>query len=431
VDAAPDAPADDARDAVDARDAADARDAVDARDAADAGCVRTLSPPVSYKISSWARNLAVGDVDGDGKLDFVVNDLPSQFNDSISVVRNLGARAFAPEVTFPAHRTEIQGLAVGDLDGDGRLDVAACEHLSSTVGVYLNVGGGTLGPRVDTAAGGPADGGADAGPVHFASGLLATDLDGDHRPDLVVGEQDLREASGGGLGVLMNRGDGSLRPLVAYPNTVIAGQRGGTYERGPLALAAADLDGDGSNDVVMANTDAFVAVYLNHGDGTFAPEARTSIGAPGPNGTSTNVAVGDLDGDGHPDLAVLNTFGPSVGVLLNDGHGGFAAEQAVVPQVNLSYSYLFVAIADIDGDGKNDIVTASTDGSGPQVNVFLNRGGAKFAAPVSFISDPEDFVTGLAVADVDGDGRLDVVLVTDRTFHVEVFYGTCAPRPGG
>jgi hypothetical protein len=415
IDRAPDAPPDGARDA--------ARDAV-ARDAVDAGCVPSLAPPINYAIGPWARNLAIADLDGDGRLDFVVNDIPTRNGYSISVLRNLGGRAFAQEVSYPARRTEIEGLVAADFDGDGKTDVAACEHQSSTVGVYMNLGGGKLGPRVDTDAGA----GSDAGVVGFASELAAADLDGDRRPDLVVGEQDLFQASGGGLGVLMNAGDGTLRPLVTYPNAVTDGQTGGTYERGPLQLAVADLDGDGSNDVVTANTDAFVAAYLNRGDGTFAPEVRYAIGTPGPNGTNTDVAVGDLDGDGHPDLAVLNAFGPAVGVLLNTGHGTFAAEQAVIPVQNLSYEYYFVAIGDVDGDGQNDIITSSYMGNFPGVSVFLNRGGAKFAPPMTFAGDPNEFIEGLALADVDGDGRLDVAVVTDGTFHVEVFYGTCAPR---
>jgi hypothetical protein len=405
--------------------AADTRPDADARDAVDSGCTPTLASPITYAIGPWARNIVVADVDGDGKLDFVFNDIPERNANSISVLTNLGARSFSSEVSFPARGAEIEGLAVADLDGDGQRDVVACEHQSSTVGVYLNAGGGKLGPRVDTAAGGGADGGL----VSFPAGLLATDLDGDHRPDLVVGEQDLVEKSGGGIGVLMNKGDGTWRPVVTYPNTVIDGQMGGTYERGPLALAVADLDGDGSNDVVTANTDAYVAAYLNNGDGTFAPESRYRIGAPGPNGTSTAVAIGDLDGDGDPDLAVLDTWGPAVACLLNNGHGGFAAERSLVPAPHLTDdAYTYVAIGDIDGDGMNDIVTSSVHGDAPGVSVFFNRGGATFAPPVTFAGEPNGFIESLALADVDGDGRLDVVLITDGTFHVEVFYGTCAAR---
>jgi hypothetical protein len=269
---------------------------------------------------------------------------------------------------------------------------------------------------------------ASDGGTLWAQSLTAGDLDGDGRPDVVVGLDDYVyiTETGGQIGVLLTQDGGVLSPETSYDNTVVSGQAGGSYFRGPGTLAIADLDGDGKNDVVLTTTDAHAGVYMNRGDGTLGPEIEYVVGKDGVSGARTSVAVGDLNGDGLPDLAIASNVEPTVGVLLNTGAGAFAP---VVPVVDgdlaTHYGYSYLAIADLDGDGRNDLVTSGYDGDQPGVSIFINTGKATFAPPVTYAADPSDFTSAIAVADLDRNGLPDIVLAANGSCQVEVFYARC------
>jgi hypothetical protein len=142
-------------------------------------------------------------------------------------------------------------------------------------------------------------------------------------------------------------------------------------------------------------------VLLNHGDATFAPATLYAVSTP------KAVAIGDLDGDGRPDLAVAH--GSAVAVLRNAGGGSFASpfDVAVDAAGDDALEDAFsVAVADLDGDGRLDI--AVTSQLQPNVHVLRNLGGGQFAAPIDFPAGNQ--ARSLAVDDVDGDGRPDIVV---------------------
>ena len=178
----------------------------------------------------------------------------------------------------------------------------------------------------------------------------------------------------------------------------------------PSSVAIEDLDGDGDADMVVANRgwdwhsmeNGSLSVLLNHGDGTFAPQVRYTVGD-----SPRSVAIADLDGDGDPDLAVVNIHSADVSVLLNRGDGTFAAQVSYAPG-NYPHS---VAIADLDGDGDADLAVADRGGS---VSVLLNHGDGTFAAQVSYAAGerPE----AIAIADLDGDGDADLAVTNRRSY---------------
>ena len=163
---------------------------------------------------------------------------------------------------------------------------------------------------------------------------------------------------------------------------------------GPNSVAIGDLNGDGKPDLATAN--GTVSVLLNRGDGSF--QAKRDYKTAGAN----SVAIGDLNGDGKPDLATAGAN--SVSVLLNNGDGSFAAKHDYAT----GRGPLAVVIGDLNRDGRPDLATANDAFS---VSVLLNRGDGSFAAK-------RDYRTGnpssLAIGDLNGDGRPDLVTANDE-----------------
>lgn len=185
--------------------------------------------------------------------------------------------------------TQLYSVAISDLNGDGRLDLAVANFLSNNVSVLLGNGNGTFAPQVNYAAG--------AAPQSVAIG----DLNGDGRLDLTVVNGNSPSAS---VSVLLGNGNGTFAPQVVYPVGVQ-----------PRSVAIGDLNADGRPDLAVANYNSnTVSVLLGNGDGTFAaPVSFTEGDRP------SGIAAGDLNGDGRPDLVVANYWGNNVSVLLNAG----------------------------------------------------------------------------------------------------------------
>ena len=240
--------------------------------------------------------------------------------------------------------------------------------------------------------------------VAYGSGGLealstaAGDFNGDGKPDLVV-------LNGGSttVGVLLGNGDGTFQAVVTYGS-------GGVY---PQSVAVADVNGDGKPDLVVAggcgsSNCGNVGVLLGNGDGTFQAVVTYFSGAL----SAESVAVADVNRDGKPDLVVANyclnsnvCAGGAVGVLLGNGDGTF---QAAVNYDSGGSWATSVAVADVNGDGKPDVVVTNI-GSPATVGVLLGNGDGTFHAAMTYGSGGSSpyFV---AVADVNGDGKRDLVV---------------------
>ena len=344
-----------------------------------------LDSPVGGDSTSPMRNIALGDLNGDGKLDAVVADYrTSQVGmlvGSMSVLLGNGDGTFSILTSLVTDPYQTS-LALVDLNEDGKLDLLVGS--SSTVDVLLGMGDGTFATR-----------GAYTGAI---GGMALGDLNGD-------GKLDLLTRSGSSVGMLSGKGDGTFATWATYPT--------GEY---PVSVALGDLDGDGKLDVVSANQDSDTAsVLLGKGDGTFADNVDYPTG----NGP-TAVVLGDLSGDGKLDLALTND--KSVSVLLGKGDGTFA-DKVDYPTGDQPTA---VALGDLNGDGQPDMVTSNSGGTSRlgTASVLLGTGGGKFAANVDYQAGNNP--RGVALGDLNGDGNLDIVVADagyDGGWSVSVLLG--------
>jgi Bacterial Ig-like domain (group 3)/FG-GAP-like repeat len=200
----------------------------------------------------------------------------------------------------------------------------------------------------------------------------------------------------GTITVLPGNGDGTFQPAtVVFENT-------GTY--GLSAMAVADVNGDGKTDLILGFAPDQVSVFRGNGDGTFQPGENYGSGA---DGYPDTVTVADVNGDGKPDLLVGNQNSKNIGVLLGNGDGTFGpvATYGSGP----SAEPWSIAVADVNGDGKPDLLVADYNNSSGELGVLLGNGDGTFQNVVIYDAGPFDSLS-VAVADLNGDGKPDAVV---------------------
>ncbi len=282
-------------------------------------------------------------------------------------------------------------LIVADLTGDGLPDIVTANAGASHVSVLMGTGSGTFGITRDFASGG------------YSKSIAESDFNGDGRPDVVVANSYDNTVS-----LLLGNGDGTFQP----PRSSATG----AY---PTSVVAVDLNGDGKPDVAVANyDDNTVSVLLGNGDGTFQPQEVVN-----PHEFLGNsLVVGDLNGDGRPDIALTANFSPGgVSVLLGNGDGTFQTQSASAGPAEPLGLYN-VVVADLNGDGRPDIITANYNDN--SVSVLIQNRDGTFQTRRTFSigaggSGPE----GLAVAALTANGIPDIVTSNYRSGNISILLG--------
>jgi hypothetical protein len=290
----------------------------------------------------------------------------------VALAATTSAPSFVRPATYGTGSTP-ESVAIGDLNGDSKPDLAVATSENLTILVNRGDGRFLFRPEVQ--------------PRYSSNGVAIADVNGDGKPDLLTGFEST-------LSVLISSGDGSFSAARDY-----------AVGRGVTSVAAADVTGDGETDVVTSNALAGTVSVLRNSGSSFEAKVDYATGR-----RPESVAVADLTGDGKPDLATANSVAGTVSVLLNDGSGGFGVRHDYRTGNGRPDS---VTLDDLNHDGKLDIAAANLGMAGHEpatrasVSVFLNRGTGTFPSRRDYAGGPGAFA--VASGDLNGDGKPDLV----------------------
>ncbi|HTC94233.1 MAG TPA: FG-GAP-like repeat-containing protein [Terriglobales bacterium] len=353
------------------------------------GGILSFSAPTPYTVGTAPFFVGVADVNGDGKLDLITAN--SSSND-VSVLLGNGNGTFAQASNFPAGPAP-SSVAAGDFNGDGKVDLAVTNYGPSTVTILLGNGTGTSGgfQLSSTISVGT-----------NPNSIAAVDLNGGGKLDLVTANY-----TDGSVSVLLGHGDATFQAAAPYA----AGSSANF-------LAVGDFNKDGVPDLAVVNDNASgnipatntVSVLL--GNGLFAFHTDFAAGA-----NPIAVVAGDFSKDGNQDVAVADNGGNGISVLLGNGAGGLGAANPFATGAGP----FDIAIGDFNNDGNPDLFVANFTGS--FATPLRGVGDGTFAVK-SGVFDSNTFnPADAALADFNGDGKLDVAMVENGNNKVSVFLG--------
>ena len=349
------------------------------------------APGPPFKLGSRPDDIAVGDWNQDGKLDVAA----CTADNVVLILLGNGRGGFTPAPASPI-QVAAHTLAVGDVNNDGKTDLALTHHDNFGVMVLLGTGDG----RFRTAAGSPFI--AHQGARAHNHGLTLNDLNADGNLDITTSNQDDNSVS-----VLLGNGRGSFAPAAGSPFAVGSA---------PYPHAVGDVNGDGKPDIVTPNVrSGNVTVLLGNGRGSFAP-------APGSPYTVDPrpyyVVIGDVSGDGKPDLITTHDDITLVTTLLGDGRGGFASAPGSPFDLGRRAYKLFAF--DINRDARMDLVIGTEASDSVAVLLSNARGGYLPAAGSPYTAGANPRV---AIGDVNGDGKPDIITANNGSSDINILMG--------
>jgi hypothetical protein len=334
----------------------------------------------AYAAPYFPRALAVGDFNGDGILDLAaaVEDSATGYSTEIQVLLGNGDGTFRSAVAYTVGEAP-DSVQTADINHDGKLDIVTASAMTDTLSVLLGNGDGTFQPALTLPS--------LPDPTYLA---LA---DFNHDGNIDIATLNLADSTGTCLcvAIMLGNGDGTFQDTPIITSLPV----------GPFGMGIGSFNGDGKLDIAVAEEfggESKIQILLGNGDGTFKFGTSYEVGA-GPRA----VVVADFNGDHKADLAVAESGGIGVGVLLGNGNGTFR------PRVDYpANSPLWITAADLNGDGKIDIVGADIDFP-PAVAVLMGNGDGTFQKVKNYLDGSEDeFVS---VADFNGDQRPDIVVL--------------------
>jgi hypothetical protein len=305
----------------------------------------TTGYTTDFGFTAQPTALATAEFNGDKYLDLVVAHLSAnEFGTGVFTLLSFGNGKFAAAVHHATPGVP-QAIGVGDFDGNGKTDIAVASHLLAqpgNVSILLANGGAAFAPAVSYAVG------------HWPAALAIGDWNGDQKPDLAVGNSDSSTVS-----ILTGNGDGTFALPVNHE-----------VDSRPTSIATADVNRDGRTDLVVGNVVAqTVSVLMGNDSGGFSPAVAYNAGAP-----LRSVNVGDFNADGKLDIAAAANSDSGGGIIVLPGNGDGSFGPPCDYRSAGNPGPLDLAIGDFNVDGRPDIAT--TNFISHDVGVFLNAPAA-------------------------------------------------------
>ena len=365
--------------------------------------VTNFNSPIAVTTDSPVDGVAVHDLDNDGKSDLILSNFSTN---TISVFHNSGASGASCYSTKTDYPTDFGPLeaGIGDLDGDGKPDIVVANWNSNTLNLYLNTstpGSISFAAKTNLSSSSPRK-------------VYISDFDLDGKPDLAVA------AVGSSVRVFRNTCTPGTLSFVAAAEFSTGGS--------PYGFEITDMDADGKADLVIgSHGDKTLSVSLNTstpGSISFAAKVDYALSY-----SPMYISQGDLDGDGKPDVVITYEVNTAVTVLHNNCTTGTvnfdAAANLVKSGADMNSS---VSVGDVNGDGKPDILGSSSFAK--KVSIFQNNStinNLSFSAKVDLTSS--QFITRIVVADINGDFHQDIVAGNWGTTGVFIWFGASSSLP--
>ncbi len=367
-----------------------------------------------FTLGTQLGRIVAVNIVGDARVDLVISD--SAYT-RVYVLRATGNATFATPITLIGDTSNNGhgGLAVGDVDNDGDIDIAASCWGQNSCNVWKNNGNGTFAVKTSTPVG------------YNPRGIAMGDVTGDGFADIAVCNS-LEFAPGGGDGtvtILANSGTGSFSTLATYTMPQNTGPYGIMRPR-PQQLALCDTDHDGDRDLIVSSKDSQrLDLWRNGGSGAFTLQGAIGAGYYLGN-KAGGLLCADLDGDTWEEVAWTDTDAATISVYKNTA-GVFSLRQHFGAG---NGGCLQVTAADFDNDGHLDLV--GSNNSARTFSILRNNGQLLFESATRF--RPADFPSNALIADFDNDGKADlgmqlqtITSVTGYAFFKALGDGTFAP----
>lgn len=405
----------------------------------------TFLDMVSYPTGTYSnpQAVAVNDLNNDGQLDIVVANKGAG---NIGIFFGYGNGSFTQQRIFPTgSQTWPSAIALGDFNNDTLLDIAVAHYYSSTIGVFLGRSNGTLSAQKVYVIGAPST----------PSGIALGDFNSDGQLDIVVAghwSDSIFIFLGYGNGSFENKqeystgsftrpwsvavgdfnNDNQLDVVTANFGSnnvaIFLGNGDGTFPNpatsfvsvgsNPYFVIATDFNNDKKWDIAVVNYFSDnVGILLGYGNGTFEHQVNYSTGAgSGPR----SIATGDFNSDGLPDIVVTNSLTNTVGLVLGFKNGTFFSQlEYSIADQSLPMS---VAVGDFNHDGQLDMVIASFGVN--NIDILFGYGHQTFLRVPPYSTGSSSQPCYIAVGDFDKDNRLDVAVANNNTDNIMVIFGS-------